>query len=262
MNRTYLLAAALGAALSACAGTAPGGRTQLTAPAPVSSLYSSLDMGFQLAVARPLDNDCKDAPCRADQRFDREVARLGAQLARDAYASDPELQQRVPAFVFVVADKSEPGTASDSLGNIAVFRGVRRSNPDERVLAFLIAREMGHVIARHHDEKSAISVILSILVQLVMPLTSLTGGAAALTGSTASVVGSRVVGAQHDADQAREADLVACELLRRQGWTERQVAAALANYVKGLGDDAWSQAMRRSLAQLRKPTDGKTVAKT
>jgi Zn-dependent protease with chaperone function len=254
VDRNSVLAGALCATLAACASTAPGGRPQLTAPPAISSLYSSVDMDLRLAAAPALPGS-RDP----DKNFDLQVARIGARLARAAYDDDPTLRRRVPAFSFRVADKSEPGTASDSQGNVAVFRGVLRPGLDDRTLAFLIAREMGHVIARHHEEKSATSLLLSIVVQLVMPFTSLTGGAALLTGSTASLVGSEIIDDRSVAEHSREADIVAFALLKRDGWGERQVAASLTSYARRLGNDAWSQAVRQSAETLVRSKQARTA---
>jgi hypothetical protein len=48
--------------------------------------------------------------------------------------------------------------------------------------------------------------------------------------------------------------------VKRQGWSDRQVAASLANYVKGLGDETWCRALRRSLDTLAKVRHDKTPA--
>ncbi|MDD5248552.1 MAG: M48 family metalloprotease [Rhodocyclaceae bacterium] len=258
-----LLPAAVCAALCACASTGPGGRSQLTAPTPISSLYSSLDMDLRLATATSIEKACAGIQCRIDKGFDQQVARLGARLASAAYAANPDLRQRVPAFHFVVAEKSEAGSASDSQGNIVIFRGVRQPDLDEKALAFVMAREMGHVIARHHEEKSATGVMLSVLMQILMPLTNLTGGLAALTGSMASAVGTQVVSADKEAERRQEADAIAYDLLGRQGWSSDEIVASLARYAKDMNNDAWSQTVRQSLVQLEKARHAKMlVAKT
>jgi predicted Zn-dependent protease len=250
------LPTALCATLAACAGTAPGGRPQFTAPPAISSVYSTFDLDVRLA-ATP---SCSGVRCQADKSFDLRVARLGARLARSAYDADPALRQRVPAFRFVVVDKGEPGSGSDSQGNIVLFRGINGSAPDDKALAFMIAREMGHVIARHHDEKSATGILLSVIIQLFMPLTSLTGGIAQLTGSTASVVGSEIVNSRSGAAQTREADIIGYELVKRQGWSGRQVTTALSGYARHLGNNAWSLALKQSLEELERSREEKAIA--
>lgn len=237
------------ALLGACASTAPGGRAQLTAPAGISAMSSSLDMSLRLAAA-PVAEPCAGVQCRLDEGFDRQVKRLGSRLAQSAFEADPELKDRIPVFTFSVADKSEPGTASDASGAIVVYRGVRQTRIDEEALAFLIAREMGHVIARHHDEKSATRIIASLFAQLVFPAINLAPGLSFLASSAASVVGTEVISAGENSKRRQEADAIALDLLARQGWSSGDVANALSAYARDLGRDGWAQGVRTSLAQV------------
>ncbi len=239
--------------LCACASIAPGGRSQVTAPTPISSVFSSIDMNMQLAGARPIDKPCSGLECRANEGFDHQVRRLGERLAKSAYASVPELKDRVPAFDFVVANKAEPGTASTASGTIVIYRGVRKSHLDEEALGFLIAREMGHVIARHHDEKSATTILISVIAQVVLPVANLAPALATLAGSAASKVGSDVVAANKSADQAREAENIAMDLLARQGWTAADVAGSLAKYTDELGSDGWANGLRECVVRYEEP---------
>lgn len=249
----FVLPILASAVLGACAGTAPGGRTQLTAPTPVSSLYSSIDMNFQLATATPIAAPCTGLQCEADKVFERQVTRLGAHLAQTAFDVDPELKERIPEFRFAVAEKGEAGSASDASGSIVVFRGIRESRPDEAALAYLIAREMGCVIARHHDEKSATTVLTTVLAQLLVPaLSSLTGGLAFMATSAASMMGTRAITASTMDDRSREADAIALKLLSRLGWSSPEVGASLSKYARSLGDDSWSQEVRDSATRLAK----------
>lgn len=221
-------------------------------------------MDLRLAVA-PVAQACLQSPCDADRHIDRDVSRLGARLARAAYANYGELRRRVPAFKFVVADKAEPGSDSDARGTVVIFRGALRAGLDEKALAFLIAREMGHVIARHHDEKSATSILLAVLVQMFMPLTSLTGGVATLTGSTASFVGTELVTARNGENRIREANAIAFALLTQLGWPRRQVSASLAAYLRTLDGNAWSTGLRQSLESpppARVPKTADAAART
>ena len=236
-------------ALGGCASIAPGGRQQLTAPTAISSVYSSLDMNMRLAAAEHIEKSCEGVQCRVNQGFERQVARLGTRLAQAAYELDPDLKERVPEFKFIVAEKSEAGSASDTSGTIVIYRGVRQAPLDEEALAFLIAREMGHVIARHHDERSATTIMLSIVAQVLLPMTSLTNGVAALTGSLASAFGTKVISAEKRAEQAVEADAIAHDLLARQGWNTPDVASSLANFTKVLDDSTWAHSVRDSLAR-------------
>ncbi|MBI4986266.1 MAG: M48 family metalloprotease [Rhodocyclales bacterium] len=245
-----LLPIAASVLLCACASTAPGGRPQFTAPSGISSLYSAVDMNLRLATAPSTAKDCEGVQCRVDKGFELQVARVGARLAKAAYEADPELKLRVPAFNFVVAEKNEAGSTSDAQGTVVIYRGVRKQGLDEETLAFLIAREMGHVIARHHDERSATTLLFSVVAQVLMPMTSLTGGFAALAGSLASAVGTKIVSDEQLPFQVVEAELIAHDLLQRQGWRNGEVAASLARYTQGLGDGPWAQAVKDSLERF------------
>jgi len=245
-----LLSALAAALLCACANIAPGGRAQLTAPTAISSVYSSLDMNLHLAAATPIAGACAGVQCRLDKGFELQISRLGARLAQAAYDADPTLKERVPAFTFIVAEKSEAGSASDAQGNVVIYRGVRTAGLNEESLAFLIAMEMGHVIARHHDEKSATGLLLSLVAQVVMPWTNLPAGLAALAGSLASAVGTQVITADKDVEHTLEAETIAHGILAQQGWSKSEIAMSLARYSDGLGDNPWAQTVRESLARL------------
>jgi Zn-dependent protease with chaperone function len=52
----------------------------------------------------------------------------------------------------------EAGSASSANGRIALNAALGKLAPYDEWLAFVIARKMGHVIARHHEENSAASM--------------------------------------------------------------------------------------------------------
>jgi predicted Zn-dependent protease len=205
-------------------------------------------MNLRLVSASGIAKPCAGNQCKVDQAFDRQVNRLGSRLADAAFASRADLKERVPAFDFVIADKSEAGTASNADGTIVVYRGIYKPGLDETLLAFLIAREMGHVIARHHDEKSAVSLIASVVVGVLMPATNLAGAVAFLAGSAASTAGANIVAPDGDPAKTREATTIAIALLQRQGWHPGEVNRALSAYAGTLEDNEWKQSIRDSLA--------------
>jgi len=244
---------AAGIALSGCASTAPGGRAQLAAPAALSSFYSSIDLNMQLAAITNPPPPCQGSRCQADKGFERQVARLGARLAAAANEADPELRTRIPEFRFTVAEKAENGSASDASGSIVIYRGVRRTAMDEQVLAYLMALEMGHVIARHHDERSAAGMISSLLVHLLLAPANLARGVTFLASSAASAMGKDLMAGSDPSQRLDEADRVALDLLDRLGWSRDEVAESLAAYVKGLDDNAWSRLVRHAVDRMEKP---------
>lgn len=252
-----LVAAAL---LSACASTTPGGRSQMAAPEPISALYSSFDLNMTLAALAPVATSCVGVQCQVDQGFERQVLRLGTRLAETAHATYPELKERIPQFTFVVAEKVEAGSSSDASGTIVIYRGVRRARIDEETLGYLIAREMGHVIARHHDEKSAATIISSLIAQLVLAPANLARGVAFIASSTAGAFGKDLVSSGAIPERRKEADIIALDLLARQGWSETEVVDSLLDYANRLGKDSWSTEVEQIAVRLNNYKSADAVA--
>lgn len=257
-SRLPLLVAA--ALLSACAGTSPGGRPQMAAPEPVSALYSSLDLNLTLAGLAPVATPCEGIQCQVDKGFERQVQRLGTRLAETAYATYPELKDRIPQFTFIVAEKIEAGSSSDASGSIVIYRGVRKARIDEETLAYLVAREMGHVVARHHDEKSAATIISSLIAQLVLAPANLARGVAFIASSTAGAFGKGLVASSSIPEQRKEADIIALDLLARQGWSETDIVDSLLDYSNRLGRDSWSKEVERIALRISNYRSADAVA--
>lgn len=249
-------------ALGACATSTPQGRVQLTVPAPISAVYSEADMRLRLATDADIGSPCAGLECRLNHAFDQRVMRLGTRLAQSAFAAYPDLAVRISQFDIFVAEKAEPGSASSAAGTIVIFRGIQKLHLDEETLAFLIAREMGHVIAHHHDENTSASILFSVLTQLLFPFANLVNGSTALvqTASTsaataaastaASLIGSKLMIASYQEDQLRESDAIAMNLLAMQGWSENEIADALKFDVKIIGESKWSKDLRISTGRI------------
>lgn len=244
--------------LGACT-TSPQGRIQVTVPASVSAVHSEVGMRLSLASEVDTPSSCVGVECRLDRAFDQRVQRLGTRLAQSAFEIYPDLTERFSQFEFVIAEKAEPGSASSAAGTVVIFRGVQKLRLDEEALAFLIAREMGHVISRHHDEDSATSILFSIAAQVLFPVANLIRGSAALiqsasamatASSAASFVGARIVIESYKLDQLHEADGVALDLLASLGWNRGEVADALAAGTQIAGDDRWSKDLRVSAREV------------
>ncbi|MBI3916259.1 MAG: hypothetical protein HY322_04565 [Betaproteobacteria bacterium] len=90
---------------------------------------------------------CPQPGCGASEPFDQRIAWIGPELTKAAYQVFPDLGDRIKGFEFVVADKSEPGTLSGSIGRIIILRPVSSLSPNDVTLAFIVGREIGHVIA-------------------------------------------------------------------------------------------------------------------
>ncbi len=272
--------------LTACA-TPPGGRTQLAPPTPLKGLaavYSEFDMRLQLVTAADAP-PCQEEDCTFDGAFDQRILTLGNRLAEAAYRKHPELRERFPRFEFVVADKREPGAASSSGGTVVVHRGTRRIGPEDTALAFILAREMGHVIGGHHDENVTTSILVSIAAQILLPMLNVARGAvaavssnvatsAAATAATSSAVasvasmaGSRALRASFRPQQVKEAEVVGLGLMVAAGWKAWDVAAQLEELRPRLAEELnWTLELRESVQRIAGqfqgpvPADGTLVA--
>ena len=164
---------------------------------------------------------------------------IGRRLADAAFRQHADLHLRFPRFEFVVADKRDPGAASSSAGTVVLYRGVRVLDLDDGALAFILAREMSHIIDGHHDENVTTSILVGVAAQILFPvlnLPALISGSAATTAaatsaatatvtttavaSAASFAGSRALRASFRPQQVIEAELIAMDLLAAAGWDE------------------------------------------
>ena len=270
----------LAALLAACAAS-PTGRTQVVAPTPLqgfSAVYSEFDLRLQLVVAANAPA-CQEAECAADRAFDQRILVLGKRLADVAFRQHTDLYLRFPRFEFIIADKADPGAGSSAGGTVVLYRGLRRLDLDDGAMAFVLAREMSHVIAGHHDENVATSVLVAVAAQVLLPVlnvargavaavTSNAAGTAATTAaasavtttavaSAASFAGSRALRASFRPQQVREAEAMALELLAAAGWDAREVSYQLQALRAPLPDDAdWLVELRESVLRVAGVTQG------
>ena len=212
-------------------------------------------MKLSLIAEANTDSPCLGSACELDRAFDQRVLQLGKGLAQSAFETYPELAERFVKFDFLIAEKSSPGSASSATGKVVIFRGVQKLYLGDEALAFLIAREMGHVIRRPHDDNSATRIFFSVLATVFLPIR---GGTAALvqtastttiftaTTSAASYIGSKVTIANYKLDQLHEADAIALNLMEKQGWKRTRIADALLTKTRVMGDDSWSKDLRVS----------------
>lgn len=229
-----------------------GGRARML-DIPLSSIHA--DIGFTISARSRLDPGCKEAGnCLvqaepdAAMRFAMQVERVAAVLQGGAREAYPDLAQRVPGLldnrfdVYVVAG-DEPGSASSANGRIALNSALGKLAPYDEWLAFVIAREMGHVIARHHEENSAASIATSLILNLLLPGSSLLKSAISAGGAGIAASSKREV-------QAPEADAIALELLAASGYQLDEIALALRIGAVPGGEATWSQSFRTSSNNL------------
>lgn len=258
---TLLLACTL---LGGCA--TPGGNESLMAPTQISELYSQVSLRVKLAFTPGERKDPFDDPereCTGPSPFEERVARIGARLSVAAYRAYPSLAERIPRFVFAISDKLEPGVASTAGGLIVVLRPVSAIFVSDDALAFIIAREMGHVISRHHEQNTAVSIAISVATTVLAPAlnvarllafaTTSTGNAAIAaqaTSSAASFAGSQAVIASYGERQRRTADGVALRIMPQAGYDARAVPAGLTPECPRNEPTKWLRELHESVAQI------------
>ena len=202
-------------------------------PAGISDVVSDVDMRVRLA-AKPNAEQCIAESCSQNQLFDARVHQLGKQLTTAAYAQYPMLKKRVPSFVFSVVDKKDAGSASNAGGKVVVFRGLQQFELTDDALSFIMAREMAHVIGKHHNKNISTKLMISALATILFPAVGIIGASSAATQATTattlltsaastatSMLGSEVALAKMKPSQLLEADEIAVEVLKRPDWSLR-----------------------------------------
>jgi hypothetical protein len=219
----------------------------------VSEVYSDLEMKFDLAIK---DNaaPCEKFECQENKAFDKRMQFLGKRLATTTYKKHPDLKERVKTFKFNVVDKVEAGTASNAKGDIVIFRGLQHLKLSDKAMRFLIAREMGHVIAKHHNKNTTAKLIISAIVAAVVPV----AGIVSVTASTATTyVGGKVVMLKVKPKQLAEADNIALSLLGTKRSGLRGVMNALP---KEEATTDWSKDLQMSKNNLARKLQRRPIA--
>lgn len=266
MPRPRLILLACSATLLAggCATPPDSNRPRIVAPNELVALHS--DIGVQAQLLLTPEATCEGDQCSPLGGFPDQVARLarrlipaGRRVAMDAGQADVVFEVSVPG-------KAEVGTVSSASGKIIVFDGLERLGLSDPALAFLIAREMGHIIARHHAENSTTSLGVSLALALVFPLAGILHGAetaytasslaGSLTSTAASFAGSRILQGFYRDDQRREADLLALRILVDAGWSAQEVDAACHVVAPLIVGDGWMDELRASMHWLDQLTMG------
>ena len=146
------------------------------------------------------------------------------------------------------AREGEPGvrctTGSSAGGRIVLGSGIARLEPTDDVTAFLLAREMAHVIARHDEEDSGARMVFSAVTAL-LPVTL-------IARLIASALGSKALMGTWAEHQRREADEIALALLVRTGRSVAGIAASLDSGLKkeGLPEGDWTTRYHESARRV------------
>ena len=243
----YLVVAACAAVVAGCTALPDDEQSRLH-DLPLAATQAEIMFTLTTGRRRPpcqLGAGCPATTAQDASDFAEQVGRLAARLQRAAQQCYPDLASRAPEltggrFDVYVAAGEQAGSDSSPDGRIAINAGLAGLQPDDTVLAFVIAREMGHVIARHHEEKTAAGMLTSLLFNLVIP-------GSGLLKSLLAAGASRVAAFGKGQMQSGEANLIAGELLLASGFDLPEVADVTALAVD---TGPWTQELRRSSALL------------
>jgi hypothetical protein len=253
----------------------------------VQAAYSDIGFEFSARSRGLISPPSCEAGCDSDaarRAFAGRVEEIGARLSAAATALSPELHDRIGKFTLEIDGRPGVQTASSAGGRIILGGGLaalgvagagnappgadqepmdahaipgRRFIPGTELgaldsagitLAFLMAREMGHIIARHSEEDSGASIMVSALGLLVP-------GVNAIARFVVSRVASDSIRAGWAEQQQREADELALALLERSGISAMALSFALQDTAGPARDpdgewDANFLASRQRVGQL------------
>lgn len=233
-SRSFALLPAL-AVLCACSTHPITGRNQI-ASMPAVQAYADATFALSSAAQHVTALPCEEACSSAEEieAFAERVRETAAHLELAAREVSPELFERIGAFRVEVDDRLGVGSGSTAGGRVALGSGLAMLQPTDTVIAFLLAREMAHVIARHSEENSGASLVLSAL-GLLLP------GFHVIARWVATAVGSGALQSTWAAQQQREADEIAVRLLELSGLPVLRVARSLESGVRRaqLPENAW-----------------------
>ena len=209
-------------------------------PASVAALHADLKFSITTPARAMAGDDA--AP---DGMLTRQAQRLVPALEAAARGLHPAMMARIGKFDVYVADSTDVETRSSSAGKVALHAGLAPLQLTDDVLAFVIAREMGHVLAGHQEDNSTASLVTSVVMNLLLP-------GSGLLKSALSMATSELVSSSGGERQVREADEIAVHLLETAGYRRRDLRLSLALDASGerLGDGSWAKSFRTSAAAI------------
>ena len=216
--RASRLAPLLVLLLAACATTtSPTGRTQYVGAVSQAQLDALGAKAF--------------AEQKAGQRLAPPVQQRYVACVTDALARELPPQWRQVPWETAVFVNDEPNAFALPGGKVGVNTGIFRVARTQDELAAVLAHEIGHVIARHHDERITRQLGAAGAVQLLGALAGDYGQLATQGGSLLAQTGFLLPNSRA---QEAEADVVGQRLMAEAGFDPR-AAVALWRNMEALG---------------------------
>lgn len=136
--------------------------------------------------------------------------------------------QRQTGWDVAVFESNEPNAFALPGGKVGVYTGIFTVARNQDQLAAVIAHEIGHVIARHHDERITRQMGAAAGVQLVGALAGDYGQLASQGGSLLTQTFFLLPGSR---DQETESDVIGQELMAKAGFDPRQAVNLWQNMI-------------------------------
>jgi hypothetical protein len=170
--------------------------------------------------------------------------RVSARLTTSAPLVHQDALQRLvatspEAFKPIVVTGMSAGTASSGTGRLLVSEELAKA--DDAMLAYVIAREMGHVLLGHQEGNSSLSIITSVALNVLLP-------GAGLVKSALVFGASQVAGAGDAQREQQAADAVALVLFDAAGFSRGTLATK--THEASETSTAWERRLAGSLAAL------------
>ena len=127
-----------------------------------------------------------------------------------------------------VFESDEPNAFALPGGKVGVYTGIFQAARNQDQLAAVIAHEIGHVIARHHDERITRQMGAAAGVQLLGALAGDYGQLATQGGSLLAQTGFLLPGSRA---QETESDVIGQELMAKAGFDPRQAVNLWQNMI-------------------------------
>lgn len=221
--RPLLLAATLATAIAAvgCATTtSPTGRTQYVGAVPQEQLNQLGAQAFAQMKAQK-----QQASSAAQRNY---LACVVNSVARELPA-----QWRQYNWESALFQDEDPNAFALPGGKVGAFTGIFKVARNQDQLAAVVAHEIGHVVARHHDERITRQMGAQAAVQLAGALAGSRygqgiGNAAVQGGSILAQTGFLLPGSRA---QETESDVIGQELMAKAGFDPRQAVNLWQNMI-------------------------------
>ena len=205
-NKTILSALLAATLLGACATTtSPTGRTQYVGGVSQAQLDQLGEQAFAETKAK--------VPQSRDQRQQAYVGCVVGAIVRELPA--PWNGKR---WDYALFENDEANAWALPGGKVGIYTGIFKVAKNQDQLAGVVAHEIGHVIARHHDERITRQLGAAGAVQLLGALAGDYGQLATQGGSVLAQAGFLLPNSRA---QETEADVVGQDIMARAGFDPR-----------------------------------------